>query len=63
MPRDGRFLEILGTYDPNSEPATINVKAERLDYWLGHGALPSKTVSELIAKAQAAALSTEGAAS
>jgi len=34
-----------------------------LDYWLGHGALPSKTVSELIAKAQAAALSTEGAAS
>ncbi len=63
MPRDGRFLEILGTYDPNSEPAGINFKGERLKYWLGNGALPSKTVSELIAKTGVLAENAEGAAS
>jgi small subunit ribosomal protein S16 len=63
MPRDGRFLEILGTYDPNSEPAGINIKGERLQYWLGNGALPSKTVSELIDKAGKVAENAEGAAS
>lgn len=63
MPRDGRFLEILGTYDPTSEPAGINIKGERLKYWLGNGALPSKTVSELIAKASALTENAEGAAS
>lgn len=49
MPRDGRFLEILGTYDPKAQPSLINIKADRLKHWLGHGATPSKTVSELIA--------------
>ena len=66
MPRDGRFLEILGTYDPNVEPAAIRFKAERLKYWLDSGALPSKTVNELIARAgvlKAEAEIAEGAAS
>ena len=63
MPRDGRFLEILGTYDPTSKPVEIHVKGERLDYWLGHGARPSKTVAELIQRAKAQALDVEGAAS
>jgi len=49
MPRDGRFLEILGTYDPHSNPAEIKIKADRLKYWLDTGAKPSKTVGELIA--------------
>jgi len=49
--RDGRFLEIVGTYDPNSDPATITLKEERLQHWLGYGATPSKTVSELMRKA------------
>lgn len=49
-PRDGRFLEILGTYDPCAEPAAIAIKGDRLAYWLGHGATPTKTVSELIRK-------------
>jgi small subunit ribosomal protein S16 len=49
--RDGRFLEIVGTYDPNSEPATITLKEERIQHWLGNGATPSKTVAELMRKA------------
>jgi small subunit ribosomal protein S16 len=49
-PRDGRFLEILGTYDPNADPAVIAIKGERLKHWLGNGALPTKTVAELIRK-------------
>ena len=49
MPRDGRFLEILGTYNPHANPAEIKIKADRLKYWLDTGALPSKTVGELIA--------------
>lgn len=49
--RDGKFLDILGTYDPMAEPATIEIKAERLQYWLDNGATPSDTVKSLIAKA------------
>jgi len=59
--RDGRFLEILGTYDPNPEPAAILFKEERMQYWLGHGALPSKTVTELMKKAGFGAAKAESA--
>ncbi len=48
--RNGKFLEIVGTYDPNADPAAITIKEERLRHWLGHGATPSKTVSELMHK-------------
>jgi small subunit ribosomal protein S16 len=47
MPRDGRFLEILGYYNPIEKPATVGVKEERVYYWLKQGATPSDTVSGL----------------
>ena len=47
-PRDGRALEILGFYDPLTEPATVQINAERLAVWVGKGALPSDTVAKLI---------------
>ncbi|TLN14354.1 30S ribosomal protein S16 [bacterium] len=50
-PRDGRFLEIVGTYNPLTEPATISVEAERVKHWIDHGALPSATVASLLKKA------------
>ncbi len=53
-PRDGRNIEILGYYDPMTEPSDIKVDLERVDYWLGVGASPSRTVSGLIKKARAA---------
>jgi small subunit ribosomal protein S16 len=42
--RDGRFVEIVGHYDPRKEPAEIVLKRERIDYWMGKGAKPSDTV-------------------
>lgn len=47
-PRDGRFLEALGTYDPMTEPAAITLKEERIKYWLGEGATPSTTVKSIL---------------
>ena len=52
MPRDGRYIERLGHYDPMAEPAEINLDLERVDYWLGVGASPSDTVAGLIDKAR-----------
>jgi small subunit ribosomal protein S16 len=58
-PRDGRFLEVLGTYNPLTQPATIAVKEDRVLDWLDKGAQPSDTVRSLLrqtgvwAKAQA----------
>ena len=49
-PRDGRFLEVLGTYDPLTEPATIDIKADRVQDWLSRGAQPSDTVRSLLRK-------------
>ena len=46
--RDGRFIEILGTYNPKTEPATITFKEDRAKYWLGVGAQPSETVNRLL---------------
>ncbi|MEO8251266.1 MAG: 30S ribosomal protein S16 [Chloroflexota bacterium] len=47
-PRDGRALEILGFYDPLTEPATVQIDAKRFAAWVGKGALPSDTVAKLI---------------
>lgn len=47
-PRDGRFVEIVGTYDPLKKPAVINLDAERVKYWLGCGAQPSDTVRSFL---------------
>ncbi len=46
-PRDGRFLEIVGTYDPLKDPVAVSFKQERIDYWLGEGAIPTNTVKSL----------------
>eukprot|EP00667_Euglena_gracilis_P020217 EG_transcript_21843 len=54
MPRDGRFLEVIGTYDPlkeNQDPERVNLKVERILYWLGVGAQPSVTVAQLFEQA------------
>jgi len=62
-PRDGRFLEQIGTYDPMQKPHTIRFTADRLDYWLSVGARPSDTVRSLIKKhrREAAAAPAEAA--
>ena len=49
-PRDGTFLEILGHYDPLTEPATFQVKEDRLQMWLQRGALPTERVERLLKK-------------
>ena len=46
-PRDGRFIEILGHYHPLDNPATLEVKEERVFFWLGNGAIPTETVNAL----------------
>ena len=48
FPRDGRFLEILGNYDPKKNPAEIIVKEDRVRDWLAKGAKPTLTVSNLL---------------
>lgn len=47
-PRDGKFIEAIGAYDPNLEPPKISFNKDRLDYWLKVGATPSETVADLI---------------
>lgn len=53
-PRDGRAIELLGHYDPMSEPARVEVDLARVDYWLGVGAQASETVAGLVKRARAA---------
>ena len=52
-PRDGRFIEEIGTYDPLPDPATIQIDMERANYWIANGAQPTDTVRGLLKKAQA----------
>lgn len=47
-PRDGRFIEQIGTYDPQTEPSTIQIDAEKAAKWLSQGAQPTDTVKELL---------------
>ncbi len=49
--RDGKFLDIVGTYDPLMDPASIKIDNVKLQNWLGKGALPTTTVKSLIKKA------------
>ena len=49
-PRDGRFLELLGFYNPNTDPVDVRFKSDRILYWLGKGAQPSETVRSLLKK-------------
>ena len=49
-PRDGRFLEIVGTYNPLTDPAEVSLKSERVQYWMDQGAKPTNTVKTLLKK-------------
>ncbi|NQS72242.1 MAG: 30S ribosomal protein S16 [Desulfobulbaceae bacterium] len=49
-PRDGKFLDIVGTYDPMCDPAAIKIDSEKLAHWVSKGAIPSVTVRSLIKK-------------
>lgn len=49
-PRDGKFLDIVGTYDPMRDPAVVKIDSEKLEHWIGKGAIPSVTVRSLIKK-------------
>jgi small subunit ribosomal protein S16 len=72
-PRDGRFIEMIGHYNPQTEPSQIVIDRERLQHWLDRGALPSNTVRKLMraeergvpapAEVAAEAESEDGAAS
>ncbi|MEI6805743.1 MAG: 30S ribosomal protein S16 [Myxococcaceae bacterium] len=53
MPRDGRFLEQVGTYDPRADKAPINLKLDRIEHWQKNGAQASETVSHLIKRFRA----------
>ena len=53
--RDGRALEILGFYDPLTEPATVQLETDKIKAWIGKGAQPSETVVKLMAQAERAA--------
>ena len=49
-PRDGRFIEEIGTYNPMTETATVTVDAEKAKKWIANGAQPTETVRELLKK-------------
>ena len=53
-PRDGRYIEQVGTYDPIAASGGVNLNNEKIDTWIKQGAKPSQTVSELIKKAKKA---------
>ena len=50
FPRDGRFIEEIGTYNPMTETATVTVDAEKAKKWIANGAQPTETVRELLKK-------------
>jgi small subunit ribosomal protein S16 len=51
FPRDGRYIEQLGTYDPAPQPARVTVKLEKLESWLSKGARPTDTVAHALKRA------------
>ena len=50
-PRDGKYIEAVGTYNPNTDPATVKVDKEVAKKWLNNGAIPTDTVRSLLSKA------------
>ena len=49
-PRDGKFIEAIGLYDPKTNPATVDIQEDRVNYWLDVGAKPTDTVKNLLSK-------------
>jgi small subunit ribosomal protein S16 len=60
-PRDGRFIELVGTYDPKKTGVNFTVKLERAQYWLSKGAQPSDTVRSILKKAEKIAAASPAA--
>lgn len=58
-PRDGRFIEVIGFFNPRTDPETFQINEERAAYWLSVGAQPSEAVARLLAKTGAPALAAE----
>ena len=54
FPRDGRYIEQVGTYDPSATSGGVKLNREKIDSWIKNGAQPSQTVSELIKKVKKA---------
>ena len=54
-PRDGKFIEIIGNYDPRKTGLNANIDLARVDYWVGTGAQPSDTVKSLVKQVRRAA--------
>ena len=52
FPRDGRFIEEIGYYDPTKEPAVVNIDAEKAKKWIANGAQPTDTVRVLLKKSE-----------
>ncbi len=50
-PRDGRFIEEIGTYDPNLEPSAVSIKEDAAKKWLANGAQPTEVVAKLLKQA------------
>ena len=61
-PRDGKFIEEIGTYQPLKKGSNFRLDLARAQYWLSHGAQPSETVASFIKKASKAAVATAPAA-
>ncbi len=58
-PRDGRYIEMIGFYNPRTDPETVEINVERAAYWLSVGAQPSEPVARLLAKTNAMELAEE----
>jgi small subunit ribosomal protein S16 len=61
-PRDGKFIEVIGTYDPKKPGHNSSLNVERVDYWISKGAQPSETVRSLIKKNKKLAASAQATA-
>ena len=59
FPRDGRFIEQVGTYDPKKTANGINLQIDRIEHWMGNGALPSDTVRDILKIARSALPKTD----
>jgi small subunit ribosomal protein S16 len=60
FPRDGRFIEQVGTYDPRKTEHGIALKLDRIEHWVSHGARPSETVSHILETAKSAQPKSDG---
>lgn len=49
-PRDGKFIETVGTYDPRQQPSAVTLKEDRIRYWLDNGVQPTDTVRDILKK-------------